>query len=246
MPAYWQKAIADKTSDGFALIGLDGAGADKEAWHVLKQLMKQTNGDHLGYGADHHGYPPYDRLKLKCAWRLEHPALWHKYTGAQQAMLRDLTVLRRSHAARHPGLPPKTANVASALPGGTHADVNEAILTHGAPPDVLLSILANGLNERFSGSNAGTAYGGGTYFAEDVGKNDQYVAVDSSFDGGSELHKRLYGHGVQHPGKVFYLLVCRVALGHHVRTSQYGEHAKSMDSGVPLFPISFRELAAVP
>ena len=117
---------------------------------------------------------------------------------------------------------------------------------HGAPPHVLLSILSTGPNERFSGSNAGTAFGDGTYLAEDAGKNDQYVAVDAAYDGTSELHKRLYGHGVQHPGKVFYLLVCRVALGHQVRTTQYGRSAKSMDGGFPVFPISFRELSDVP
>ena len=72
------------------------------------------------------------------------------------------------------------------------------------------------------------------------------MAVDSSFDGGSELHKRLYGHGTHHPGKVYYVLVCRVALGHHVRTQATGKGATSMDGGQKVFPISFRELAAVP
>ena len=46
--------------------------------------------------------------------------------------------------------------------------------------------------------------------------------------------------------KVYYLLVCRVALGHHVRTKAAGRAATSADDGRPVFPISFRELAAVP
>jgi hypothetical protein len=45
--------------------------------------------------------------------------------------------------------------------------------------------------------------------------------------------------------KVYYLLVCRVAMGHHVRTEAHGKHATSADGGQKVFPISFRELAAV-
>ncbi|EOD33682.1 hypothetical protein EMIHUDRAFT_229417 [Emiliania huxleyi CCMP1516] len=56
--------------------------------------------------------------------------------------------------------------------------VNEALLLHGTQPGALLSMLANGLNERFSGTNAGTAFGNGVYLAEDLGKSDQYVELD--------------------------------------------------------------------
>ena len=139
-----------------------------------------------------------------------------------------------------------TARAASGLPGQLRADVNEVMLMHGTNPGVLLSVLSTGPNERFSGTNAGTAYGDGTYLAEDAGKNDQYVTVDERYDTASELHKRLYGHGAHHPGKVYYLLVCRVALGHHVRTQATGRGATSMDDGQRVFPVSFRELATVP
>ena len=124
-------------------------------------------------------------------------------------------------------------------------DVNEAFLMHGTNAGVLINVLSMGMNERFAGTAAGAAYGEGSYLAEDAGKNDQYTKVDSQYDGSSELHKRLYTHGAPHPGKVFYILVCRVALGHHVRTKQAGRDAKSMDTGRPVFPISFRELDTV-
>ena len=116
------------------------------------------------------------------------------------------------------------------------------VLLHCTKPDSLLSIISGGPNERFSGG----LFGNGTYFAEDAGKNDQYVGVDERYDAASELHKRLYAHGAHHPGKVYYLLVCRVALGHHVRTVASGRGATNADDGSPVFPISFRELAAVP
>ena len=40
MPAYWEKAIAKKAKDGFALIGLDGDGRDKAAWRSLERLLE--------------------------------------------------------------------------------------------------------------------------------------------------------------------------------------------------------------
>jgi hypothetical protein len=101
------------------------------------------------------------------------------------------------------------------------------------------------MNERFAGTAAGAAYGEGSYLAEDAGKNDQYTKVDLQYDGSSELHKRLYAHGARHPGMVFYILVCRVALGHQVRTQQAGRDATSTDTSRRVFPISFRELDTV-
>lgn len=81
-------------------------------------------------------------------------------------------------------------------------------------------------------------------FAENAGKNDQYVTLDPSFDASNDLHKRLYAH-TRHAGKVGYILVCRVLLGHPARTQQMGKNAKSMDDDSPIFPLSFRELAPV-
>ena len=54
--------------------------------------------------------------------------------------------------------------------------------------------------------------------AEDVGKNDQYCGLDSHYDSSKDIHKRLYDAShTKHPGRVFYIVVCRVALGHHIR-----------------------------
>ena len=81
------------------------------------------------------------------------------------------------------------------------------------------------------------------------GKCDQYVRPDETHDksgGLKDLHERLY-KDVKHPGKVYYLLMCRVALGHHVRTIDSGRNAVSADDGsIKVFPVSFRELAPVP
>ena len=84
----------------------------------------------------------------------------------------------RQESKSTPGLPTKTAKIASKLALTLAKEVNETMLLHGTAPDRLLSLLSNGLNERFSGSSAGTAFGDGIYLAEDSGKTDQYVTMD--------------------------------------------------------------------
>merc|ERR1712023_296562 len=95
---------------------------------------------------------------------------------------------------------------------------------------MLLTLLCNGLNERFSGTNAGAAFGDGAYLAEDIGKVDQYVKRDKAYNAHPALHARLYGRTHRHPENVYYALVCRVALGHSIRTTQPGEKATSTDT----------------
>ena len=244
MPDYWEKRIATGSPDGFAAIVLDRTGRDRGTWAALERLLQTDTVKLKQNGADRRG-TTHDRLKLACAWRLENPVLWEKYMVGVQEVINGMKRIRQGRVASAGGAPPLTCRVADALPGDLRVDVNEAFLMHGTKADVLISILSTGMNERFAGTAAGAAYGEGSYLAEDAGKNDQYTKVDPQYDGSSELHKRLYAHGVPHPGKVFYILVCRVALGHHVRTKQAGRDAKSMDTGRPVFPISFRELDTV-
>jgi len=89
------------------------------------------------------------------------------------------------------GLPVATTAAAAAFDPESRA--SEAFCLHGTSAPALLSLLANGVNERYSGSNAGTAFGDGIYLAEGVAKSDQYCAPDAAYDPTSELHRRLYG-----------------------------------------------------
>ena len=91
------------------------------------------------------------------------------------------------------------------------------------------------MNERYSGANAGTLFGEGSYFAEDPGKCDRY-ATDA--DGGYKvrtltqnenvdaLHDMLYPEGAGgHPGAgVQYMLLCRVVMGYVLRTKWPCDH----------------------
>ncbi len=93
---------------------------------------------------------------------------------------------------------------------------NELRLLHGTKPDLVISILQNGMNERFAGASVGTKFGHGLYFADDAGKADQYMGEDQQYVGNSLLHKCIYSSSDSHPGHVFYALVFRVTLGHSV------------------------------
>ena len=74
--------------------------------------------------------------------------------------------------------------------GKLDESINETFLLHGTNGGVLLKILSNGLTEKFAGSTAGTLYGDGIYFPEDVTKSDQYVKPDMKYDAtDSKLHR---------------------------------------------------------
>ena len=60
---------------------------------------------------------------------------------------------------------------------------NEVRLLHGIKPALVMSILQNGMNERFAGASVGTMLAGGSYSTDDAGKIDQYVDVDQQYDG---------------------------------------------------------------
>jgi len=234
--------------DGFALTPLLSSDmTSRRTLSNLAKLLETEYPDLLGKGKDvQKVYGPYDRLQLACAWKIDHPRNEAKYqaglTNVQKEM--DLLEKKGKDVSAVPGLPTRTAQAGRGF--ALKQDANETILLHGTQPDRLLALLSTGLNERFSGTNAGTAFGDGVYLAEDVGKTDQYVTADCAYDAGSELHQRLYGRTVRHPGDVFYLLVCRTALGYPVRTQESGKSSSAMDGGGPVFPVSFRELAPVP
>ena len=241
-----EKVRRAKSADGFALRPLV-LESDAQVRRSLEALLQTEHPDWLGKGKDaSKKYGPYDSLKLACAWKVDHQRNLEKYTAGVKRVQKEMDLLKKKgkDVDNVPGLPVRTARAAEDFT--MKAGANEAILLHGTSPERLLELLSTGLNERYSGTNAGTAFGDGVYLAEDVGKTDQYVGADSAYDPSCELHKLLYGRFVRHPGDLFYVLVVRAALGYPVRTQNSGQKATSMDTGAPIFPISFRELSAVP
>jgi hypothetical protein len=253
-----QKALRALEEDGFSCRALSPQ-TDASVLQLLEALLQTEHPEWLRKGQDvSKTNGPYDSLKLACAWKVDHPRNLDKYKAGKKRVQEELERLQRKgkNVSNVPGLPVKTARVS----GFTLSQAcNEVILLHGTNPDRLLDLLVQGLNEHYSGTGAGTAFGDGVYLAEDAGKTDQYVSVDSKYDPSNELHKRLYGRTVPHPGDVFYVLVVRAALGYPVRTQRTLDNSpeakthelraarvKSMDNNAPVFPINCRELSAVP
>ena len=163
-PSYWSdrsKWIALSKQDGFALVPLDSP-KDKLTVEALKKFLK-TDGSWLGKGADTQHYPKYDNLQFSKAWRIENPLLWEKFAAGQQRVTEDMKRLHHQKIPTANGMPATTASTAGGLPALLDKGSNETILFHGTSVSggVLMNILSNGLNERFAGSNAGTAYGAG-------------------------------------------------------------------------------------
>merc|ERR1719399_2116581 len=76
-------------------------------------------------------------------------------------------------------------------------DINEFFLFHGTRPAAAQNICKSDFRVDLSGSNKGSLYGPGIYFAESSAKADEYASDDQ--DG---LYKGL-----------FAMLLCRVTLG---------------------------------
>jgi hypothetical protein len=237
-----QESIKALEQDGFVLKEVSG-----DVRRELEKLLQTKDPTELGKGKDvTMRYGTYNELRLTTAWRIDNPRLHDKYVAAKSEIKDDMEKLERKGVSIHrPDV--QTAQASTGL--SLDSDVSECLLLHGTSAGKLLSLLKNGLKPEFSGVNAGTAFGDGVYLAEDAAKTDQYGEPDRSFDStgsNSALHRRLYPQAGRHPGSVFYVLVCRTPLGHPARTQQSKQHAKHMDTGEKLFPISYRELAEIP
>ena len=242
------KAAMALQEDGFALHPL-GKSGDPDVWNALEKLLCTQDRSQLGMGKDvTRAYGAYDELRLASAWRIDHPTAKNGYEAAKGRVIGEMQLLSR-RGAHTPGAQPKGLPVATATATAgfsSSVEASESFLLHGLGADRLLSVLNRGLNERYSGTNAGTAFGEGVYLAEDVAKTDQYAAPDAAYNHSNDLHRRLYGDSHRHQGSVFYVLVCRALLGYPARTREHGQRARHIDTRAPLFPLGFRELSPIP
>merc|ERR1712032_1375989 len=138
-------------------------------------------------------------------------------------------------------LRPAYVDMAKKLPAELDSNINEVYLSHGSKPEALIAILSGGLNERFSGG----LFGNGTYLAEDIAKNDQYCTYDGQHGDHPDLHKLLFDKlGLVHPGKLLYVFVCRVVLGHMIRTKN-GQTDHDSSSQRSIWSSNGRELTTI-
>ena len=215
-PSHWTPSnpVNDAGAGVLTLVQLEDS-------NVLGCLQEHLFGNYIGYGGrDQKLSGTYSRLELKVAWRVENADLLNKYKAEQRKVhsfvaSHNVPLGGKSKAIIRPELHASSKK----LPWTTDEVCNEVRLLHGTSPEVVLSILQHGMNERFAGASAGTKFGNGTYFADDAGKIDQYCQEDNQYDNTgalSSLHKRIYKNSQDHPGQVFYALVFRVSLGYSV------------------------------
>ena len=137
------------------------------------------------------------------------------------------------------GLPLSNEKASLLLQGeDLHPHLNEALLLHGTKRDNLAGILAEGfrLDPVTVGGSSGTAFGDGIYLCDKPGKADQYTRPDAAYDDALPLHRQLYGGPEEHPGDVFYVLVCRVTLGYPALTRESKEVAKTEEPTISKKP----------
>lgn len=188
-------------------------------------------------------------IKVEKAWHVQNPEVWKTYVSARERIANDVArgppidsddprvkkrdvIMKPAIAGRIGGCSEGGQALERAAdegftPGGEDKalrSVNETFMLHGLKKSTLVEVLQKGLNERFAGSNAGALFGAGTYFAQDIEKVDQYTGdADTSYEepGLDLLHSKLYPRGAtDDPAEdVCYALVCRVALGYIIRTT---------------------------
>ena len=158
-PAFWTTSQAEPASSKpFECVQI----TDREALAALRTCL---HGNGVGDGGkDQTGNEPYNALELQSAWRIENRSLWQKYT-AERA-----TVQRKMEACKSPagGWPARDPNIRQGLKdpaaelekkyGDLYAhEAHECFLYHGlGDPKNAASIAETGVNEHFSGTNAGT------------------------------------------------------------------------------------------
>mmetsp|Transcript_2179 Transcript_2179/g.7109 ORF Transcript_2179/g.7109 Transcript_2179/m.7109 type:complete len:466 (+) Transcript_2179:1221-2618(+) len=225
LPADWKGRFAGRT--GYAAFPCGQPTA-----RLFERFLRLADGDRrLGSGRDERPGPAYSSVRFVSAWRIENPELWRIYHASRlnlfDSMMRmvenkfvdertlrtQLTAIFQEHAWEPP----------------LETLINELVLCHGTSPQFLDDILTNGLNPKYTRV---AAYGHGVYFADDPIKANQYAhPTDEGLrQPPSELaalHEKLYRrrpgstheHTVEHPGDLRYIIVCRVLMGHYVRTN---------------------------
>lgn len=209
---------------------------------LLQQMLHVEDPGKLGSGRDSmewkkaHG--DYNKLQLRLAWKIHKPIKRKVYEAKKKHVKGEMTFLLK------PGEESKVTTKLDKVCDKFRADswVNEKFLLHGTKPESVLTIIHNGLSERFSGG----LFGCGVYMAEDE-KIDQYCTPDDGTSAGLDsLHEHIFTDSVKHPGvDLFYCFVVRVVLGIAVHTEDGATNKNP--PGQALFASSAkRELTQIP
>eukprot|EP00927_Polykrikos_kofoidii_P078127 TRINITY_DN74995_c0_g1_i1.p1 TRINITY_DN74995_c0_g1~~TRINITY_DN74995_c0_g1_i1.p1 ORF type:complete len:572 (+),score=116.48 TRINITY_DN74995_c0_g1_i1:184-1716(+) len=180
----------------------------------ISEMFKVPDPHNLGYGRDVRASDgKYNKLVVNHVWQIMGSDQTCLYQSAKKVMRRAMRKLKRVDDLSELPTRTKLDDVCSGF--DLDQATNEKMMLHGTKPEVVLTIVQNGLDERFSGG----LFGCGVYLSEDPSKIDQYCTPDPGpgSEGLEDLHQALYD-GIEHPGNVFYAFVVRVLMGMPVHT----------------------------
>ncbi|OWF45300.1 Poly [ADP-ribose] polymerase 14 [Mizuhopecten yessoensis] len=182
-PRYWSHFKSSKTVKKWKVSPPNGelhrlvpvSQEEKKAVESLIENTWETN--KIGHGRDAVGLGGFTSLKVTNIQRLENIDLFEKYGNARATLFHkagSIGVFDHLEAISGSKGAIKTANMTDqTLQRDTFPEVNEYYFFHGTKPDILESILKQGMDVRMSGDKA--MFGQGMYFAESSTKADQYA-----------------------------------------------------------------------
>ena len=145
-------------SDGFHFTAVSRPTAQ-----ALQRCLK-TDGKLLGTGRDVKEAGSYTRLVFNQAWKITHPGRLASFVARKQLIENEC---RRLKAKKIP-VPRRRSSLPRTFDENSlDSDVNEQYLLHGTAPELLINVIAAGVNERYSKV---AAYGNGNYLADDAGE----------------------------------------------------------------------------
>lgn len=196
IPEYWESSLEQR----------DFEERYDESGRVLKQIQKlfdQTWGNAVTRDRKGGGLPR--GLRAISAHRVEDRAMWLSYARSKRRVRRE----RQGKVGRIPAVKTLVRDPSSRFSeAGLDMDINEYYLFHGTSPEGALGISSEGFRMDLSGSNAGSMFGKGAYFAECCSKGDEYAHE------GSGIYRGIYA-----------MLICRVTCGEMFRMLQRDDDA---------------------
>jgi len=212
VPSYWHhQDAADHFDERFEVSS-----------RVLKDIQRVMNRTWKAIATrDRKGKAPRG-IRLIAGQRIEDSKLWANYAKQRETIksLRGVCISPHMLDGKPDTGFVKTliADESSSEMWQDHldADAKEYYLFHGTPPEAATHISENGFRIDLSGSNAGTMFGRGAYFAENSSKSDEYASE------GNGIYRHTYA-----------MLLCRVCCGsfHYMTRSDQASVDRALNSG---------------
>jgi hypothetical protein len=224
-PADWEQRFAGRT--GYAAFPC----GDSETPY-FKRFLGLFDSDKRG-GRGYDAQPcadAWNHFQFVSAWRIENPELWRMYQASRKNLFDSTMRIMRNQLITPPAIDTAMQKIFDNYTWEPSLEslINETVLCHGTSPSALDDILTNGLSPKYTRV---AAFGKGIYFADEPGKANQYAEPDEANcapETLAALHEQLYSHsGIEHPCDVRYLIICRVLMGHYIRSD--GRHDQSGD-----------------